>query len=79
MSASGPFSDVSANVLNSTEGAHIKDMSTFEADEHLRELTSLPSAEVESAGGQSKVKRTRYGGLDGGGGGSGSTAVVRQW
>ena len=81
MSDGGPFSDVSANVLTSTEGAHIKNMSTSEADEHLRELTPLPSAEVEGAGGQSKVKCTRYGGLDGdgGGGGSGSTAVVRQW
>ena len=56
MSASGLFSDVSAKVLNSTEGAHIKNMSTFEADEHLRELTPLPSAEVESAGGPHVTK-----------------------
>ncbi len=34
-------------------------MSTFEADEHLQELTPLPSAEVEGAGGQSEVKRGR--------------------
>ena len=64
MSASGLLSDISAKVLNSTEGAHLKYMSPFEADEHLRELTPLPSAEVESAG-QPKVKRTRYGGFDG--------------
>ena len=56
MSTSGPFSDISANVLNSTEGAHIKDMSIFETNEHLQELTPLPSAEVEGAGGQSKVQ-----------------------
>jgi hypothetical protein len=37
-------------VLNSTEGAHMKNMSAFEADEHLQELTPPPSAEVESAG-----------------------------
>ena len=43
-------------VLNSTEGAHLKYMSPFEPDEHLRELTPLPSAEVESAGGQPTVK-----------------------
>ena len=56
MSASDPFSDISANVLNSTEGAHLKNMSTFEADEHLQELTPLPSAEVESAGGPHVTK-----------------------
>jgi hypothetical protein len=39
MSASGLLSDVSAKVLNSTEGAHIENMSTFEADEHLQPLT----------------------------------------
>jgi hypothetical protein len=39
MSASGVLSDVSAKVLNSTEGAHIENMSTFEADEHLQALT----------------------------------------
>jgi hypothetical protein len=32
-------------VLNSTEGAHIKWMSTFETDEHLREPRS-PNAEA---------------------------------
>ena len=36
MSASGLLSDISAKVLNSTEGAHLKNMSTFETDEHLR-------------------------------------------
>ena len=56
MSASDPFSDIGANVLNSTEGAHIKNMSTFEADEHLQALTLLPSAEVESAGGPHVTK-----------------------
>jgi hypothetical protein len=40
MSASGLLSDINAKVLNSTEGAHLKKMSTFETDEHLRELTS---------------------------------------
>jgi len=39
MSASGLLSDVGAKVLNSTEDAHTKSMSTFEADEHLRMLT----------------------------------------
>ncbi len=65
-------------MLNSTEDAHLKNVSTFEADEHLQALMPLPNAEVESARRQPKVKRTRYGGLDGGGGG-GSTTVVRQW
>jgi hypothetical protein len=51
-------------VLNSTEGAHIKDMSAFEADEHLREPMPPPSAEVESAGGQPKMKLTRMSGLE---------------
>ncbi len=46
-------------MLNATEGAHLKNMSTFEADEYLQELTPLPSAEVEGAGGQSEVKRGR--------------------
>ena len=63
MSASGLLSDVSTNVLNSTEGAHLKNMSTFEADEHLQALTPLPSADVESAG-QLKVKLTRMSGLE---------------
>ena len=31
-----PTSDLGAKVLNSTEDAHIKDMSTFETEEHLR-------------------------------------------
>ncbi len=56
MSASDPFSDVSTNVLNSTEGAHIKNMSTFEADEHLRAPTPLPDADVEGAGGPHVTK-----------------------
>ena len=30
------YSFVSMKVLNSTEDAHIKDMSTFEIDEHLQ-------------------------------------------
>ena len=62
MSAYGLLSDISTKVLNPTEGAHLKNMSTFETDEHLRELTPLPSAEVESAGGQPEVKcgRLRY-------------------
>jgi len=34
-------------VLNSTEGAHLKSMRTFETDEHLQALTLPPSAEVE--------------------------------
>jgi len=38
-------------------------MSTFEADEHLQ-ATPLPSAEVESAGRQPKVKLTRMSGLE---------------
>ena len=56
MSASGLLSDVSTNVLNYTEGAHLENMSTFEADEHFQELTPLPSAEVESAGGPHVTK-----------------------
>jgi TPR repeat protein len=59
MSASGLLSDVSAKVLNSTEGAHLENMSTFEADEHLRAPTPPPNANVESAGRQSEVKRGR--------------------
>ncbi len=51
-------------VLNSTEGAHIQNMSTFETDEHLQALTPLTSAEVESAGGQSEVKLTQMSGLE---------------
>jgi hypothetical protein len=39
MSASWLRSDVSAKVLNSTEGTHIENMSTFEADQHLQALT----------------------------------------
>jgi hypothetical protein len=39
MSACGLLSDVSAKVLNSTEDAHTKDMSTFETIEHLQALT----------------------------------------
>jgi len=36
MSASGLLSDVTAKVLNSSEDAHTKNMSTFEANEHFR-------------------------------------------
>jgi hypothetical protein len=36
--ASRLLSDVSAKVLNSTEDAHTKSMSTFETDEHLQGL-----------------------------------------
>ena len=32
-----------AKVLNSTEDAHIKDMSTFETEEHLQALTPSPT------------------------------------
>ena len=38
-------------VLNTTEDAHIKSMSTFETDEHRQALTLSPNAEVERAGG----------------------------
>ena len=34
-SGSDLLSDLSVKALNSTEDAHIKDMSTFETDEHL--------------------------------------------
>jgi len=42
----------------------MKNVSTFEADEHLQALTPSPNAEVEGAGGQPKVKLTRMSGLE---------------
>ena len=50
-------------VLNPTEGAHIRNMSIFEADEHLR-ATPSPNAEVACARRQPKVKLTRMSDLD---------------
>jgi hypothetical protein len=41
MSTSGFLSDLSAKVLNSTEGAHLKTMSNFTSDEHLQALTPV--------------------------------------
>ena len=58
MSACGLSSDVSVKVLNSTEGAHIESMSTFEADEHLLEPRS-PNAEAGTTSeGSVKLMRT---------------------
>ncbi len=39
-------------------------MSTFETDEHLQALTPSPNADVETDGGQPKVKLTRMSGLE---------------
>jgi hypothetical protein len=50
MSASGLLSDVSAKVLNSTEGAHIKNMSAFETDGHLQALTPSQYSTLEEGG-----------------------------
>jgi hypothetical protein len=38
MSAFSLLSAIGAKVLNSTEGAHLINMSTFEAHEHLQEM-----------------------------------------
>jgi hypothetical protein len=39
MFASGLLSDILPEVLNTTEDAHLKTMSTFEAEEHLQAST----------------------------------------
>ena len=61
---SGPVT-ISAKVLNSTEGAHVKDMSTFEIDEHLRRMTPLPRRKSRECCGQPEVTlncwRSAYG------------------
>jgi hypothetical protein len=52
MSASGFLSDLSAKVLNFTEDAHLKSMSSFEGDEHLQApLHSRLAAKCDSCDG----------------------------
>ena len=46
MSERGYLSDLSAKVLNSSEDAHLKSMSSFETDEQLQATPSL-SARVQ--------------------------------
>jgi len=55
MSASRLLSAVSAKVLNSTEDAHLKTMSTFETDEHLQAWDGL----IEHAGADQKESPAR--------------------
>jgi hypothetical protein len=43
-------------VLTTTEDAHLKIMSTFETDEHLRGADANAQREGREAGGQPKVK-----------------------